>query len=1129
MIMKALLTAYKSSGNLFSKRKYNSWVIPLIIFSWISPLHMVFAFQKEKPLFEALSPKKTGVNFKNQLKEDAKNNILTYEYFYNGGGVAVADFNNDGLEDLFFTGNMSPNKLYQNLGDFKFKDISKAAGIEGKNAWTTGVTVVDLNGDGFLDIYVCYSGNGDQASKRNQLFINQGDMTFREEANKFGLDDPSNSTQAVFFDFDGDGDLDMFLLNHNITVINEIEFDEARKQRHPTAGDKLFRNDNGKFVDVSEEAGILGNAMGFGLAVIVSDLNQDGFPDLLVTNDYIEPDYLYINNGDGTFTDKMTEHFQHISHFSMGADIGDINNDGLMDIFTLDMLPEDNRRQKLLYGPENYEQYALMVMKGFYHQNMRNMLHLNHGNGDFSEIGQLAGISNTDWSWSALFFDANNNGWKDLLVTNGYYRDYTNRDFLKYKGDYFFKKAVAGERADTLHLVTTMTSTPVSNYIFENNQDLTFTDQSKNWGISKPNFSSGAVYADLDNDGFLDLVISNLNETAGIYRNTGANKKAQDSKFLKVNLKGKPSNTFGIGSKITLYAGQSIQIREQYPVRGFQSTLSHTLHFGLGDIDYIDSLIVIWPNGSKSTLKDQGSNQMVTINQEEAVDPNTIPVSIQPRFSAQGKLLPHTPQEDGFNDFKRQPLLINMPSYVGPVMASADINGDGLTEIFVGGTKNSPGALYHWNKEEWKKLNSFYSSDEFTDAAALFFDANGNGYQDLYLASGGYHDYLSTDDALQDRLYLNDGKGNLKLSKDALPKMLTSSSTVVSADINGDGFPDLFVGSRIVPGRYPLIPSSHILINQGDGTFREETNAYLPDGGKLGMVTAAAWTDLNQDGKMDLIVVGEFMPIRVLINENGVKLVDKSEQWLGKNLTGWWSSLAIADFDGDGRPDIVVGNYGLNSQLGASVEEPLTLYAADFDENGSIDPILVHYIQGKPYPFASRDELLDQMYGMRSKFTDYGSYSNAVLEDIFSAEQLKNAIKLEAEELRSVWLHHQGDRFEVKPLPNEAQFAPVTAIHPFDHNGDGHYDVLLAGNQTYIRIRMGVIDANFGVLFEGDGNGNFTYIPQRKSGFRIKGDVKSILEIDHLGENLLLFGINNFGVESYVNNRKERDQSHANR
>ncbi|MCH6199921.1 VCBS repeat-containing protein [Aquiflexum sp. LQ15W] len=1096
------------------KERSNSVILLLVVITGAGLFFLSGTEKNKTGAFELLPSKKTGVTFSNTLKEDQKNNILTYEYFYNGGGVAVGDINNDGLEDIFFTGNMTDNVLYLNQGDFKFKDISKTAGVKGKKSWTTGVTMADVNADGLLDIYVCYSGNGNIDSRRNELYINQGNQIFKEEAASYGLDDPSNSTQAVFFDFDKDGDLDMFLLNHHIEVINEIEFDQARAVRHPFAGDKLYRNDGGKFTDISEAAGIKGTALGFGLGVAASDINGDGWIDLYISNDYIEPDYLYINNGDGTFSDLMPDMLQHISHFSMGSDISDVNNDGLMDIFTLDMLPEDNKRQKLLYGPENYEQYALMVNRGFYHQQMRNMLHLNQGNGLFSEIGQLAGISNTDWSWSALFFDATNSGHKDLFISNGYYRDYTNRDFLKYKGDYYFKSAVAKEKADTLHLVTSMSSTPVSNYIFENRGNLIFEDKSKDWGMYIPNFSSGSAYADLNNDGQLDLVVNNQNHAAFVYENKYREYSGKTQNWIQVNLKGQAPNTLGIGAKVAVYISGQAQYLEQMPTRGFQSSVSPRLHFGLGQRSKVDSVMVIWPKGNIQVVKNIEINRIFEI-QETNLSETRIPKTKQKTIFLQTESqVPFIHSEYGFNDFKRQPLLLEMPSYVGPITAAADLNGDGKEEIFVGGTKGSPGKVFQFLNDTWQPMDSFKSESEFTDADAAFFDANGDGFLDLYICSGGYHDYLSNEESLQDRLYINDGQGNLNISTISLPKMLTSTSTVSVTDFNNDGNLDLFVGGRIIPGKYPQTPQSYVLINDGKGKFLNLSSQFLPQEGKIGMVTDAVTLDLNKDGFQDLVIVGEYMPITVYINEGGIYFTEVTKEWFGEETKGWWSSIATGDFDNDGDLDLVAGNFGLNSQVKTNISEPLKLYFGDFDDNSSIDPILVNYVQGNPFPFPSRDELLDQVYGFRSKFTDYASYANAGIEQVLTREQLENASKLEATELRSMYFENSAGRFISHQLPIEAQFAPVHAIHIFDYDQDGNLDMLLAGNQTYTRLRLGMMDANLGQLFRGDGKGNFRFIPQQVSGLSVLGDVKSILQLPSQ-PNLLYFGINNRGIVTY--------------
>ena len=681
--------------NMNMKSRITLLILPVLIF-WGKQ-----TFAQEKALFESLAPSKTGVTFKNMLKETPTSNVLTYEYFFNGGGAAIGDINNDGLEDIYFTANMSSNKLYLNQGNFKFTDITKSAGVACLDGWKTGVTLADVNGDGWLDIYVCYSGKGDPNKRRNKLFVNNGNLTFTEKAKEFGLDEPGYSTHASFFDFDRDGDLDMYQLNHNVVVIRQVEFAKAKETRDPYAGDKLFRNDNGHFVDVSEAAGIKGNPLGFGLGITVADINKDGWLDLYVSNDYIEPDYLYINNHDGTFTDKMTEYMQHISYFSMGCDVSDINNDEWPDIFTVDMLPEDNERQKLLYGPENYEHFSLMVLGGFYFQYMRNMLHLNNGDGTYSEIGQFAGVSKTDWSWAPLFADYDNDGFKDLFITNGYYRDYTNRDFLKYKGDYYFQKGKAREKADTFHLISTMTSTPVHSYLYKNNGDLTFTDKSQEWGFSDRNFSNGAAYGDLDNDGDLDLVINHENAAAAIHKNLSREQHPENN-YLQLTLKGIGKNSRGTGAKITFYANGKTQYLEKIPSRGFQSSVSDRIHIGLGNVGNVDSIRIIWMSGNEVKLRNVKANQMLNISEEKTnpgIAQPSIPRAERPAFVAIDSPINYAHAEPGFNDFKRQPLLMTMLTVCGPIMAQADVNGDDLADVFVGGAQENPGKIFIQNKQ----------------------------------------------------------------------------------------------------------------------------------------------------------------------------------------------------------------------------------------------------------------------------------------------------------------------------------------------------------------------------------------------------------------------------------------------
>ena len=1076
-----------------------------------------------QPLFEPVPSNVSGITFKNQLIESPKSNVLTYEYFFNGGGVAIGDINNDGLDDIYFTANMKPNKLYLNQGNFKFKDITEEAGVVCPVPWKTGVTMADINGDGFLDIYVCYSGKGDPEKRRNKLFINNGNLTFTEKSKEYGLDDPSHSTHASFFDYDKDGDLDLYLLNHNVVVIREFEFAKAKETRHPYAGDKLFRNDNGKYVDVSEAAGIKGSPLGFGLGVTVADINQDGWQDIYVSNDYIEPDYLYINNRDGTFSDKMTDYMQHISYFSMGCDVSDINNDGWVDIFTVDMLPESNKRQKLLYGPENYEHFALMVLNGFYFQNMRNMLHLNNRNGTYSEIGQFAGISNTDWSWAPLFADYDNDGWKDLFVTNGYYRDYTNRDFLKYKGDYYFERGRAKQKADTFHLVSTMTSTPLHNYIFRNNGDLTFTDKSNDWGFSALNFSSGGSYSDLDNDGDLDLVTNNQNETAGVYRNF-TQERNPTKKFLKIKLKGSAKNLNAIGSKVYIHAGGMVQYYEMMSTRGFQSTVSSVIHVGLGTSEKVDSVVVKWPFKGETVLRNVAANQLLNISYEANQDERPISqVQTQPIFTKVETLIPYEHVELGFNDFKRQPLLMTMLTTCGPVMTTADVNGDGNEDVFVGGTQDNPGKLYFQTRD-----GDFVESVQFnlvgekicTDADAAFFDADGDKDQDLYVVSGGYNDYTENDPALQDRLYINDGRGNFSKSKNSLEQTDISKSAVAPADFDKDGDMDLFVGGRVIPGKYPEIPRSFLLRNNGKGVFENVSSSVSPMLANIGMVTDANWIDFNKDGWLDLIVVGEFMAIEIFLNKEGKTLERGTNSFFNEPMEGGWTKMLVHDFDKDGDEDIIVGNFGLNSQLKASVSQPLSMVYKDFDKNGSIDPFLIYYVEGKPYPFASRDELLDQMYSMRPKYTSYASYADVQLENLFTKEELKDAKTLKATTLETVYLENANGKLIRRRLPGEAQFSPAYAMTTLDFNSDGNMDFVLGGNQSSIRIRMGVIDASFGQLFQGDGKGNFSYVPQEKSGLSTTGDIKSMRMLNTKNGSFLMLGVNNVGVQSYRLNGK---------
>ncbi len=1079
--------------------------------------------ETEKTLFTLLDSSKTGVLFNNQINEDFSKNILNYPAFYNGGGVAVGDINGDGLDDIYFSGNMTSNKLYLNRGNMKFDDITDHAGVGGReDGWKNGVNMVDVNGDGKLDIYQCYSGKGDGEKRKNQLFINQGVdpqgiPIFEDEAESYGLADSSYSTQSYFFDYDGDGDLDLFLVNENIRALHDLDdavIQELKKKRDPQAASKLFRNDNGHFKDVTTEAGLDGSTLSYGLGAAIADINGDGLPDIYVSNDYSVPDMMYINNGNGTFTDKMRSTLDHITLFSMGNSITDMNNDGLPDVFTLDMLPEDNKRQKLLAGLDNYESFNVNLRNGFFYQYMRNMLHINNGDGTFSEIGQLAGISNTDWSWAPLFADYDNDGWKDLYVTNGYRRDFTNMDVIKFNANYFASINGNIEPKHVLAMLNNMPSSDVKNYIFKNNGGRTFTNKGVAWGINVPSNSNGAVYTDLDNDGNLDLVVNNINHSAFIYKNMGSSA----NHYLSVNLIGAGKNTGGIGALVTVFNKGMKQVVEAMPTQGYLSSVSAKLHFGLAGNKNIDSLRIVWVGGKQQVLKNVPADQLITLKQSDATTTYHKPPAAKKLFNEISSPLVATQVPNVINDFKRQPLLVNALSFVGPCMAKGDVNGDGLEDVFIGGDGNEAGALFVQQRggKYIKNELPFIADKESQDADAVFFDANCDGYTDLYVVSGGYANFKDADPLFQDRLYLNDGKGNLVKANGALPEMLVSKSCARVGDFNGDGKPDLFVGGRNAGSKYPEAPKSFLLINDGKGHFTDQIKNIAPQLEYIGMVTDAAAIDMNADKKQDLVLVGDWLPVSVFLNQGG-KLKNQTDQYFDKRYTGWWNTLKVDDFNGDGKPDLIVGNLGLNSQCKVSDAEPAELYYKDFDDNGSIDPILCFYVMGKSYPYLTREELLDQMSIMRNRFNDYKSYADATINDVFTDDERKGAKILKTNFLATAYFESTaGGKFKEKPLPIQVQYSPVYTITSIDYDGDGHKDLLLCGNIYQSRIRFGRYDANHGVLLKGDGKGGFKYVPEQQSGLKLKGDVRSALTVN----NTLFIGINQQKIKAFEFKKK---------
>lgn len=1068
--------------------------------------------QKEQALFTLLPASTTGISFNNAIVEQESFNVLEYEYFYNGAGVAAGDINNDGRPDLFFTANLGADKLYLNLGDWTFEDITEQAGIAHVPTWTTGVTMADVNGDGWLDIYVCRSGDVAPDRRRNVLYINNGDLTFTEQAANYGLDDAAYSNHASFFDYDKDGDLDMYLLNHSIRRYSRFVVEYMRAQRDSLAGDRLFRNDDGQFVDVSENAGIIGNPLGFGLSVIVSDIDLDGWSDIYVANDYIEDDYLYINQRDGTFAESIRAFLSHTSYSSMGADIADINHDLRPDIITLDMLAEDNYRQKILKGPEDHVFYAQFRKDGFHEQYMRNMLHIRHED-DFMEIGQLAGVSNTDWSWAALFADFDLDTHQDLIITNGYLRDYTNLDFLRTTLPNAYQEASRqGEALSALDMVRHMPSTRISNYIYQGDGHLTFKDRTAAWGLDQLTHSNGAAWADLDGDLDLDLVISNINAPAFLYRNES--EQRNDNRALKIILEGDSGNTHGIGAQVTV-KGRGLQsMQEMQPVRGYLSSVEPVLVFGMRDLDSV-TVDVRWPDGRTQYLGPVQTGQHLTLRQDEATIGPTAPdtSTSRPLFRRLTKSgLDFIHRENAFNDFDSQPLVPHLLSREGPALASGDVNRDGLADVFVGGAHNQPASLYLQQSDASFKsavVPALLADSAYEDVAATIADFDRDGSMDLYVVSGGA--LAEAGHAVyQDRLYLNLGYGLLTAAPDWLPTMLTSGSTVVASDYDGDRDTDLFVGGRVVPGQYPVAPRSYLLENTGAG-FVDVTDVVAPELAHAGMVTTALWADVHESPGQELVIAGEWMPIRAFaVDAEGIFM--EITAVLGLESTyGFWNDIVATDIDLDGDMDLVGGNRGVNTLMKVSTEQPATLYAGDFDQSGTWDVVMGVYFKGFDAPLASRDQLIEQMPKTATVFDTYDSYAVASTRDLVP-DDLAVELKATVGE-SSLFLKGEDGRFSRAPLPLMAQVAPVRSILVHDMNEDNRPDLIMAGNQYGNRSEEGRLSAGRGVVLESNGDGTFTTLNQ--TGFTATGDVRRLLLVPVLSGELVVVARNNSFLDVY--------------
>lgn len=1104
----------------------------LVAFSLLGCRHFLPEASTTPPLFLDHPPERTGIHFANTLYETSDLNILTFEYLYNGAGVAVGDINQDGLQDVYFSGNMTNGKLYLNKGNFHFEDITQDAGIHTDQKWGTGVSMVDINADGRLDLYLCFAGPYGPERRRNMLYINNGpssdgssDITFTENAHSYGLDDDAHTTHAAFLDYDKDGDLDVYLLNNITEELGPNVIRPKKLKGEMPNTDRLYRNDGTTFTNVSKEAGILQE--GYGLGVSVGDINQDNWPDIYVSNDYLSNDLLFINNQDGTFSDRAAQYLRHSSYSSMGCDLADFNNDGLLDIVAVDMLPPDHQRRKLMTGSINYNRFRSEILSGYFPQYMRNTLQLNQGkapNGDlvFSEIGQLAGIQSTDWSWSPLLQDLDNDGFKDLIITNGYPRDITNMDFASYKANLMMNQQYNQAVLQQLIMaVNEVDGAYLPNYVFQNQGNLTFRDRSEAWGFDQPSFSHGAVVADLDNDGDLDFIANNSFDKVFIYENQV--QQHNDHHFLRLELSGPAPNVGALGAKVWLFQDSSMQFYEHYPYRGFQSTVEPIIHFGLGQQEWVDSVLIQWPDDSRQVIRNPQTDQLLQVPYNaQQTETRQKTAAKTPLFSSLPTAynLDFLHQDPYYSDFKVAPLLPQKHSQDGPSISVGDVNGDELDDVFIGGAFRQTGSLFTQQTNGTFLPTAIGKNEAMReDLGSLFFDADQDGDLDLYVTSGS-NEFPLGSPHYQDRLYYNDGQGNFTLAPDALPVMHSSTGCVAQADFDQDGDLDLFVGGRGRAGRYPEPARSYLLENQ-EGKFIDVTDELGPKLMNYGIITDAQWADMDQDGWPDLLLCGEWLPVSYFKNEQGILKNQTAEQNLGKTV-GWWNRLKLHDLDLDGDLDLIVGNLGWNTPFRTSPSEPVSLFVDDFDQNGLPDPIMTYYLQGRQAPVRFRDDLLNWVFPLKKKYRDYQSFAAAEWKDIFPDHQ---PTRMDADLFASCWLENTGHaQFKVHPLPIEAQTAPVYGILVDDLNQDGLPDILLSGNTSAPDPYVGRYDAFNGLLLLGSADGNFLPQSIQTSGIFIPGEGRDLVKLKTAtGEKMILATQNSGPLLIFTSNASTTD------